>query len=69
MTGSKSDNFAFSAIWRTLGVGISLTMIGSTILAVLFAITLDGCSRVATRIKPAENHALSADARAPRFLQ
>ncbi|MBZ5526267.1 MAG: hypothetical protein LAP21_28960 [Acidobacteriia bacterium] len=66
---SNPSHGAFSAIWRTLGLGISLTMIGSTVLAVVFAVALEGCSRVASRIKPGEAHAISADARAPRLLQ
>lgn len=42
----------FGAILRTMLMGISLTTIGSIVLAVVFAVSLDGCSRVAAKIKP-----------------
>jgi hypothetical protein len=42
----------FGAILRTMVMGISLTTIGSIVLAVVFAVSIDGCSRVAARIKP-----------------
>ena len=69
MNQKQPNRGACSAIWRTLGLGISLTMIGSTVLAVVFAVALDGCSRVASRIKPGEAHAVTADARGPRLPQ
>jgi len=47
----------FGAILRTMAMGVSLTTVGSVVLAVVFAVSLDGCSRVAAGIKP---HAVSA---------
>jgi hypothetical protein len=38
-------------------MGVSLTTVGSIVLAVVFAVSLDGCSRVAAGIKP---HVVSA---------
>jgi uncharacterized protein YceK len=43
-----------------MGLGISLTTIGSMVLAVVFAIALDGCSRVASRIKPGAGPVVAA---------
>jgi hypothetical protein len=57
---------AFSAIWRTLGLGISLTTLGSALLAVFFAFALDGCTKVAGNIKsrpPAASMTASAQPR------
>jgi hypothetical protein len=57
---------AFSAIWRTLGLGISLTTLGSALLAVFFAFALDGCTKVAGNIKsrpPATTLAVCAQPR------
>jgi len=42
----------FSAILKTMAMGVSLTTIGSIVLAVAFAVSIDGCSRVAAGIKP-----------------
>ncbi len=42
----------FSAILRTMAMGISLTTVGSVVLAVVFAVSIDGCSRVAAKITP-----------------
>jgi hypothetical protein len=42
----------FGAILKTMAMGISLTTIGSIVLAVVFAAGLDGCARVAEKIKP-----------------
>ena len=48
----RNQTAAFRTLLCTMGLGTLLTIFSTTLLAVVFSLALDGCSKVASRIKP-----------------